>query len=186
LRKEYVENFTLDTLYDNLFNDVSIKKLSTMLSEYNRKQAESNRGELDAANNELHNVIDKISKVFSLVTETGISISTISNDLKELEERKLYLEKHLRELTLRNREKLITEEMITELISQSKTFVKTKNLSECRAFIKTYINKVTVGETVEIVFNINIPNEKADGVEPIASAEGVKVIQRDYRATANA
>ena len=38
------------------------------------------------------------------------------------------------------------------------------------------------GETVEVLFNVNIPNEHEDGVEPLKSMEGIKTLQREYRA----
>ena len=68
-------------------------------------------------------------------------------------------------------------------INQSKEFVKTKNLAECRQFIKTYIKKVLVyEEKVEVIFNIGIPNENISVVEPIKTIEDIDVLQRDYKA----
>ena len=154
-----------------------------MLAEYNNKQAEANKDGLDTANAELLNVATKISTIIKLVAESGIAIGTVKNELVELEERKHYLEKLIRELTLSSRETLFTEEMIAGLVNQSRDFIKAKNLAECRQFIKTYINKVVVsGETVEVLFNINIPNENIDGLEPIKSVEDVKELQREYKA----
>jgi len=163
LRKEYLENYVLDSLYNNLFNDISIKKLSIMLADYNNRQANSIKDEFEVTNNELQNVSAKISNIINLVAEAGIAFDTVRGNLTELEAQKLYLEKLIRELNLRNRESLITEEMITELVNQSKDFIKTKNLAECQQFIKTYVNKVVVhSETVEVLFNINIPNKDTD------------------------
>jgi len=72
--------------------------------------------------------------------------------------------------------------MITELVNQSKDFVKTKNLAECQQFIKTYVNKVIVhGETVEVLFNINIPNEDTDAFTPLTSTENISVLQNEYK-----
>ena len=182
LRKDYVENFVLDSLYNNLFSDMSIKKLSVMLTEYHQKQEDDSKDELDTATAELANVTAKINGIIRLVVESGISPETVGDNLRELEENKIYLEKRIRELTLHKRESRITEEVIAGLIVQSREFVKTKNLAECRQFIKTYINKVVVhGESVEVIFNINIPNEAADGVEPIVSEEGIKAIRREFK-----
>jgi site-specific DNA recombinase len=181
LRKEYVENFVLDELYNNLFSDSSIKNLSVMLAEYSNKQADENREDLNLATAELQTVLTKIGTVVKLVSETGLSIETVKGELKQLEDRKIYLEKYIRELTLQKTESLITEDMILELIIQSKDFVKTKNLAECRHFIKTYINKVGVDdEKVEVLFNISILNGTQDDIEPIKTANGTKIIQREY------
>ncbi len=183
LRKEYLENFVLDELYNNLFSVSSIQKLSKMLAEYHNKQADNNREELNTATIELKNVITKIRSVIRLVSETEISIDTVKEELKELEDKKLFLEKHIKELSLYDRESKISEEMIINLINQSKDFVKTKNLAECRHFINTYINKVLVyNDKVEVLFNINIPNENVNAVEQLKSVETIPVLQRDYKA----
>ena len=184
LRREYVESFALDSLYNNLFNDISIKKLSTMLTEYNKKQADNNKEELEIAKAKLQNIASKISNIIKLVAETGISIETVKDELKALEERKIYLEKLTHELTLHNREARITEEMIADLIRQSKDFVKDKNMAECQQFIKTYINKVVIhDEIVELLFNINVPNDNNDGVEPLVSTESINILQKEYMST---
>lgn len=183
LRKDYLENFVLDALYTNLFNAASIKKLSALLAEYHRKQDENNRKELEIATAEFNAVIEKINAIVTLVADAGISPETVRENLRELEEKKQYLERYIRELTLHQREARITEDVISGLILQSREFVKTKNLAECRSFIKNYVNKVMVhGDTVEVIFNVSVPNEAADGVEPLTSAVGIKAIQREYKA----
>jgi len=182
IRKEYVENFVLDSLYSNLFNALSIQKLSRMLTEYALKQSEDNIDELNIANAELSSIADKINVIIKLVAETGISIDTVRDNLRELEERKIFLENIVRELTMHKQETAIAEEKIAELINQSKDFVKTKNLAECMQFIKTYINKVVINdETVDLLFNINLPNEDVDQIEQFRSSENIKTIQREYK-----
>jgi len=97
--------------------------------------------------------------------------------LRKLEERKIFLENIIRELTIHKQ-----ETAIAELIDQSKDFVKTKNLAECMQFIKTYINKVVINdETVDLLFNINLPNEDVDQIEQFRSSENIKTIQREYK-----
>jgi site-specific DNA recombinase len=185
VRKEYLKNFVLDSLYNCLLNEDSIKKLSVMLVDYQNKQAEENKDELLAATNELKSVTAKISSIIKLVSEVGVSIDTVKDDLKLAEDKKIYLEKYINELTYLKRESLITEEEILELVNQSKEFVKTKNLVECRQFIKTYINKVIVyNDRVEVVFNINIPNESVNTIEAMKNTEDKKALLRDYKVAA--
>ena len=77
---------------------------------------------------------------------------------------------------------MITEEMIYELIRQSREFVKTKNISECRGFIQNYIEKVILyRERVEILFKVNLPDGDTDTVTPLKSEGNIRAIQREYK-----
>ena len=182
LRREYLENFVLDSLYNNLFNNISLTKLSSMLADYNNRQREESKEELSDAKEELTSALDKISNIIKLVTETGISIDTVRTELKELEERKLYLEQYINELTLHKRNNIITEEMITDLINKSKDFIRSKNIAECRQFITTYVNRVMIyADRVEVAFNISVPSAE-NILEPLTAEENIKTIQRKYKA----
>jgi site-specific DNA recombinase len=182
IRREYLDNYVLDELYNKLFNDKSIRKLSAMLNEYNRRKAMETNGELDSAKDGLAEVIKKISTIIHLVSESGIEISTVKDELKQLEERKQALEAYIQEITVTTTVSLITEDMIFDLISQSKEFVKTKNISECRGFIENYIEKVKLyHERVEVVFKIHIPDNDTNTVEPLKSEENIKTLQREYK-----
>ncbi len=182
LRKEYLESFVLDELYNKLFSEDSIKKLSTMLTEYNNRQFEVNKDEINTVTTELHTVMDKINKVIRLVSESGISIDTVKDELKQLEERKQFLSAYFNELSLRNKTPLVTETMVTDLINRSKDFVRTKNIAECRNFIENYVERVNVySEHVEVVFKINLPNEEENDIVPMKSEGKIKVLQTDYK-----
>ena len=182
LRREYLENYVLDQLYSKLFTDTSIKKLSKMLTEYHkRKSAESNE-ELTQAKKELAETVSKISKIVQLVSESGIDISTVKNDLKQHEDRKRALEIFIDEMTLNNAVSMINEDMIYELVEASKEFVRTKNISECKNFIQSYVEKVIVNaENVEVVFKIHVPSDNGETAEPLTSEETIKKIQRQYK-----
>ena len=71
--------------------------------------------------------------------------------------------------------------MIYNLIDASREFVRTKNISECKNFIQSYIEKVIVyGERVEVLFKIHVPSDDGE-VEPLMSGESIKVLKRQYR-----
>jgi site-specific DNA recombinase len=63
LRKEYLDNYVLDQLYDKLFSDHSIKKLQELLSDYNKKKTIENNSELDIYKTQLDEVTKKITNV---------------------------------------------------------------------------------------------------------------------------
>ena len=184
LRKEYLENYVLDELYNKLFSKSSIEKLSSMLNEYNQRKSQETDVELTLVHNELAEVIEKISKIIRLVSEAGISIETLAPELKQLEERKNYLEKHIQEVTFSSKTSMITENNILDLINRSSEFVKTKNVAECRNFIQSYIEKVIVyAEHVEILFKIHVPNDNSDEVLPLKSKTSIEAIREEYKDT---
>jgi len=180
LRREYLEYYVLDELNRRLFSESSIKKLSRMLTDYNNRKVETNKAELELADTELSNVMEKISTVVKLVAQSGVSIDTVSNELRELDERKRFLETYISELTLKNAGVKITEDMIIELINRSKDYVRTRNIPEIRQFINAYVEKVVVyQDTVDVVFKINIPNGE-DELAPMVSNGNIKELQQEY------
>jgi len=180
LRREYLENYVLDELNRRLFSESSIKKLSQMLTDYNNRKIVANRDELELANAELAKVLERVSTIVKLVAQSGVSIDTVSNELREMDERKRFLETYIAELSLKNAGVKISEDMIVELINRSKDFVRTKNIPEIRQFIHAYIEKIVVyRDTVECVFKIAVPNED-DTLTPLTSEGNIKDIQREY------
>ena len=182
LRKEYLENYVLDELYKSLFSDCSIKKLAVMLTEYCMKKRNESNDELGLVYRELEDVSQKISKVIQLVSESGVSIDTVKEDLKRLEERKRFIEEHVREISRDTDAAMITEETIVGLVNRSRDFVRTRNIPECRNFIESYVEKVIVyADRVEVQFKIQVPNEAMDDVSPLSSEERIGLIQKEYK-----
>jgi site-specific DNA recombinase len=182
VRRDYIDNYVLDELYRRLFSDISIRRLAAMLNEYNQKKSSESSTELSQAQGEFETVMRKISAVIQLVTESGISIETVKEELRKLEERKRFIEGYIQELGLKNNVSLISEEAVSELLNRSGDFIKAHNVPECRNFINAYIEKVIVyREKVEILFKIHVPNETADKVVPSKSEEGLMELRREYK-----
>jgi len=182
IRKEYVEGFVLDELYEKLFSEHSVKQLTTLLNEYNQTQMNSNNSERSEAERELDAVVAKVSNIVKLVAESGISIDTVKTELKDLEDRKNALEQYIAELSLHSKTNVISEAVITDLITQSQEFVQTKNIQQCRNFIQNYVDRVVVyADQVEVLFKINLPGTDASSVVPLTSGESIKTLQKEYR-----
>jgi site-specific DNA recombinase len=182
IRKEYVEAYVLDELYAQLFSETSIKKLSAMLSEYNQKKAKENDTETQLAHEELTEIKDKVSKIVQLVSESGIEIETVKPELKRLEERKLFIESYLKEVSVKNTVGTISEATVLELISKSREFVKTHNIAECHNFLRLYIEKVVIfKDRVDVFFKINVPDKTLDTVTALKSEGDIAALKREYR-----
>jgi site-specific DNA recombinase len=182
IRRDYIDNYVLDELYRRLFSDMSIRKLAAMLNDYNQKMLVGANAELSQVNGEFEDVKQQISKVVQLVAEGILTIDTVRDNLQKLEERKHFIEGDIHELGLRNRESLLSEEAVLELLNQSRDFIRTHNISECRHFINSYVEKVLVSdEKVEVIFKIHVPDEATDTVVPLKSEEGMSALRKEYK-----
>jgi site-specific DNA recombinase len=182
IRKEYLDNYVLDELYMKLFSESSIKKLSIMLNEYNRRKTEEADEETKLVSVELEEINCKIGKIIRLVSESGISIETVKHELKQLEERKHFVEGYLKDICLKKNIATISEDAIYELICKSKEFVQDHNIAECQNFIQSYIENVMVyNERVEVIFKIHVPDDVNDTLIPLKSEGNLELLKRDYR-----
>jgi site-specific DNA recombinase len=153
-----------------------------MLNDYNHRKAEETDEETKLALVELEEINGKIGKIIRLVSESGISIETVKGELKQLEERKYFVEGYLRDIRLKNNIATISEDAIYDLICKSKEFVQAHNIAECQNFIHSYIEKVIVySERVEVLFKIHVPDDVNNTVIPLKSEGNLDSLKRDYR-----
>lgn len=155
-----------------------------MLSEYNQRKTVDTDSEINRVSAELTQVMEQISRVIRLVSESGTSIDTVKDELKRLEERKHFLEGYLREFTLASKTAAISEDIIVDLIGRSQEFVKSKNIAECRNFIQNYIDRVIVyADKVEVRFKIHLPDDDCDTLNLLKSEGCIKKLRKEYRAS---
>ena len=182
IRREHIDNYVLEALYTQLFSDRSIKKLAAMLNDYNQKKSSELNSETVQAQNELEEVKAKISAAFRLVTEAGISIETVREDMKALEERKKFIEAYIEEMSTANKASKFSEDMLLTLIVRSKELVRSKNILECRNFIKSFIEKVILFEDkAEVQYKIRIPGEDGNSTVPLKSIEDLSTVKNLYK-----
>jgi site-specific DNA recombinase len=180
VRREYIENFVLDELYQALFSANSIAKLAAMLTDYNRKKSEEQNGEVSLALDELKGIDEKVNKIVQLVSESGVAIDTVKSELRRLEDRKVFLEGYLQEMHLKNSALIISEEKIIELIQKSKEFVKTRNIAECGNFIRSYVERVVVyNDKVEVLFKVQVPDDVNDSPTGIMIESDLGTLKRN-------
>ena len=115
-----------------------------MLNDYNIAMSSQSDSEINSVQTELDNIDNKISNLLDLVTTEVVKINTIEPKLRELEQQKQNLEVMIKDLELKNKLSAISEEQIKEIIMKSGEFIKTRNISESKNFINSYIEKVIV------------------------------------------
>jgi site-specific DNA recombinase len=182
IRKESVENHVLDELQDKLFSESSVKNLASMLSAYKEKMKDDSRTALDEATHELDETKKKMDRIVQLVADSGISIDSVKDELKRLDERKNAVEECIREIEAKSSAALVSEEMIMGVINKSRKAVREKNISECREFIGNYVESVVVySDWIEIRFKIVVPDENNEAAYPLRVTHSIDDIKAKYR-----
>lgn len=181
INKGYIENFVLDMLYQNLFCATSIADITRKLNQYRMDCETENAQALEIATARLKTVTKEINATIELVCKTAISMDTVAEKMQELENQKVFLEGYIEELTL-NKNLLISEEIVAELVEKSKEFVRKKNLPECKVFINSYIERVTVyEEKVEVKFRLYVPNGNKEEFKPLTITETLQNVYANYK-----
>ena len=182
VRKEYIENFVLSELYENILSEVSIRDITGRLNTYSEKISERGRGDLEHAEKELAVTKEKIQKLLKLVLETDVSSDTISEELKRLDDSKKYLEGRIEELAANDAAVTFTEEITTELLVQSREIVRTRDLVECRNLIYAFVDTVMVyRDRVEVVFKVNVPDAEGRNLIPLRMVQSKEDLIEGYR-----
>jgi site-specific DNA recombinase len=182
VRKEYIESYILKQLQVNLFSERSIKKLSFMLSDYSKRSKSRFDSEYNLAVQDLNEINRKINKIIELVSESGISIDTVKGELKQLEERKHQVENCIQDIEEKNNVPLLSEEMLTQMISQAKKAVDTGNILECREVIESFVQSILVyRDRVEVKFKISISDEDNDTLSPLTIEEKLTELKAGYQ-----
>jgi site-specific DNA recombinase len=159
VRRKDIDNFVIDKLYENLFSSTSAKELAGLLNEHNENMSSEAMGEIALARRELRSVKEKINKLLDFVAECGVKKNTAKAKLEELELKKSYARKHLREMKEQNKIEPISESMALGLLVKSKKLLKAHDKSneiERRNFMKSYVKRVSVyDDKIRVAFRIN-------------------------------
>jgi site-specific DNA recombinase len=162
IRRDELDDYVVDKLYENLFSSSSVKELADALNEHNENMSSKATEEIELARRELRSVKKKINRLLDFVAGGSIREKTASAKLEELEREQRYARKHLKKMKEQNAIVPIPEDMILDLLTESKKLLKAKNDSnaaERRSFIKSYVRRVTVYEDkIKVLFKINVPD----------------------------
>lgn len=182
IRKEIIEGYVLNQLKSDLFSDDSIQKLSVRLNEYGQKMVQDNQLDYDNSMNELNAVNCKIGKIVQLVSESGISIETVKEELKQLECQKCKIEDYLRLLSEKNNSAKLSEKALSDVIGQSREIIDSKDIVACRKILSYYVENVSVfSEHVEIKYKIDVPDESNNVLAPMKITKGLNELKEEYK-----
>jgi hypothetical protein len=125
--------------------------------------SERSGGEIKIAERELADIERKISRVVKLAVETDVPVDTFKNDLRNLKERRTYLESMVSGLRQKNFVALIPTEVTADLLRRSREVLASEDLTECRNLVVSLVERVVVHkDKVDVMFKINVPGDDDD------------------------
>ncbi len=170
IRKDYIEHFVLDELSSILFTNDNIQELIKLINDYNKQNIAITEKDITKNKARLNDINNEIGNLLKLVTTKNIPYETVEKAIQELEASKVHINEKIATLEKEMNIEPINIEKLESLITSSKDFILTKNISECRKYIDSYINKVLVyTNKVEIIFNISTINTETNEASKLTS-----------------
>ncbi len=186
VRKEFVENYVLDELSELLFNESTINELVTKMNAYSSEKQESDKNELKVLRSKLKELEKELTNTLKLVTNGNVAFDTVKATVDQLEGNKEYIQSKIDEFEAFLKVDFVTVEKLEALIKESKSFILEKNIPECRKFIDSYIDNVSVSnEGVNVVFNINMVDEETNELVKYETAIEKDDLYQQYKYVLN-
>lgn len=176
ISKEYMEAFVLSELQDKLLNDKAIPHLVQKLNHHLVARDESQVAELAHLKAALIDTDKQIGNIVSAISQ-GFVQDSFKEKMSQLEEEKAKLEVRIHELSLKSKDKVLTEEEIRKLFSVFKSFVAEKNIPECKKFIASYVDRVVVYKD-KVAVNLKVFVDGGDGLHLHSSKKKPKRYNR--------
>ena len=166
------EGLIISTIRENILTESNIRDLVKVVDEEMDGIAREQRKKLRVIEDELEDVKKRLGKIWHAIETTDIDISQASDRIKEHWERKEKLETAVdeaREILSKRRVTLDKMETITELAKDMSQYLKTSELTQSRAFIRSFVKEVAVrpgGAT--ILYTLPTPEDSPIGGGDVA------------------
>ena len=154
IRKEYVEEYVLSELERKIFNDKAITYLTEGINNNLRNQEKIDDDKKDILLKEINDVESQINNIVNAISQ-GFVQEEFKSKMEDLKKRKTEFEFKLSEIESREVSKVITEADVRTLLSDFSGYVMSRNIPECKKFIRDFIKEVVVyKDHIEVTFNV--------------------------------
>ena len=158
LNSKKFEGLIISTIRENILTESNIRDLVKIVDEEMDGVAREQRKRLKVIEDELEDVKKRLGKIWLAIETTDIDMSQASDRIKEHWERKEKLEaavEEAREILSKRRVTLDKMETITDFARDMSEYLKTSELTQSRAFIRSFVKEVAVRPgTATIVYTI--------------------------------
>ena len=161
LNSKRFEGLIVDQIRENILTESNIRDLVRLVDEEMDGVAHEQRQRLETIEGELAEVRRWLDRLYRAVETTDLDLSDVTPRIKEHRERQERLEvaaEEARALLSERREVLDGVETITAFARDMSQFLKTNELTESRAFIKSFVKEIVVSPGRAVVrYSIPMP-----------------------------
>lgn len=171
IRKEYVEEYVLSELERKIFNDEAITYLTKGINDNLRKQECIDDDKKSILLKESKDIEGQINNIVNAISQ-GFVQEEFKERMEELKKRKVEIELKLSEIEAREVTKVVTEADVRALLSDFSGYVISRNIPECKKFIRDFVKEVVVyKDHIEVTFNVafSLLKNRKGGVEVMSS-----------------
>ena len=161
------ERTIIEQLREHILTESNIRELVKMVDEEMDGLAKEQRQKLESAEHELAQVTQALDRIWRMVETTDLEMSDAADRIREHKRRKEQLEvsaETARRTLAERRQLLDSEDMIAAFAEDMSEFLLTSELTETRAFLRTFIQRIEVrpGRAV-IRYTIPMPEDSPIG-----------------------
>ena len=180
IRKEYVEEYVLSELERKIFNDRAITYLTEGINSNLRNQVKVDDDKKAILLKESSEIEDQITNIVNAISQ-GFVQEEFKEKMEALKKRKSEIEIKLSEIESREVNKVIKEDDVRTLLSDFSGYVISRNIPECKKFIRDFVKEVVVyKDHIEVTFNVafSLLKDRKGEVEVISSLRRCELFER--------
>lgn len=140
IRKEYVEEYVLSELERKIFNDEAIKILTEGINKNLKNQIKADDDKKSILLKEINDIDSQITNIVNAITQ-GFVQEEFKEKMDQLKKRKTDVQDKLSEIEAREVNKVVTEADVRNLLSDFSGYVMSRNIPECKKFIRDFVKK---------------------------------------------
>ena len=172
LNSKKFEGLIVENIKDNILTESNIRDLVKIVDEEMDGTAREQRKRLKVVEEELEEVKKRLGRIWHAIETTDIEMSDASDRIREHRERKEKLEaaaEEARAILSKRRVTLDKVETITAFAQDMSEYLKTSDLTQSRAFIRSFVKEVAVRPgRATIIYTIPTPEDSPIGGGDVA------------------
>ena len=181
LNSKSFEKLIIDQIRENVLTESNIRDLVKLLDEEMDGAAREQRERLETIEQELEDVKKRLGRIWQLLETTDIEMADASERIKEHRDRQQQLEiaaEEVRSMLAERRAVLDSADTIAAFAEEMSEFLKTSELTETRAFVKSFVKEVLVKPgRAAVIYSLPMPDDSPIGEADTAElALGGRVI----------
>ena len=181
LNSKSFEKLIIDQIRENVLTESNIRDLVKLLDEEMDGAAREQRERLETIEQELEDVKKRLGRIWQLLETTDIEMADASERIKEHRDRQQQLEiaaEEARSMLAERRAVLDSADTIAAFAEEMSEFLKTSELTETRAFVKSFVKEVLVKPgRAAVIYSLPMPDDSPiRGADTAELALGGRVI----------